>query len=77
MKTYLAEINDGGKFASFGTMEDALDYIATNFRTDADSIGTWDDDAGRTLVWMTQEDADASCDNSDVIAIITESDADS
>jgi hypothetical protein len=75
MTTYLAELNDGGKSASFDTMEEALEYIAKNFRTEADEIGTWEDEDGRTLVWMTQEDADAAEDNSDVIATITESDA--
>lgn len=72
---YLAELNDGGKSESFDTMEEALAYIAKNFRTEADEIGTWEDEDGRTLVWMTQEDADAAEDNSDLIATITESDA--
>lgn len=75
MKTYLAELNDGGKFESFETMEEALAYIAKNFQTEADELGTWEDEDGRALVWMTQEDADAAEDNSDVIATITESDA--
>jgi hypothetical protein len=74
MTTYLAELNDGGKSESFDTMEEALAYIAKNFQTEADEIGTWEDE-GRTLVWMTQDDADAAEDNSDVIATITESDA--
>jgi hypothetical protein len=75
MTTYLAELNDGGKSESFDTMEEALAYIAKNFQTEADEIGTWEDEDGRTLVWMTQDDADAAEDNSDVIATITESDA--
>jgi len=75
MKTYLAELNTGGKSKSFETMEKAFAYIAKNFQTEADEIGTWEDEDGRTLVWMTQDDADAAEDNSDVIATITESDA--
>jgi len=75
MKTYLAELNDGGKSASFDTMEEALEYIAKNFRTEADELGTWSNDDIETLVWMNQEDADTAEDNSDVIATITESDA--
>jgi hypothetical protein len=76
MKQYLAELNDGGKSASFDTMEDALAYIAKNFQTEANDLGTWEDEDGRTLLWMTQEDADEAEDNSDVIATITENDQD-
>ena len=72
MTTYLAELNDGGKSASFDTIEEALEYVANNFQTEANDLGTWDDEDGRTLVWMTQEAADVY-DNSDVIATITES----
>ena len=75
MKTYLAELNDGGKSESFDTMEAALAYIEKNFRTESDDLGTWSNDGIETLVWMTQEAADAADDNSDVIATITESDA--
>ncbi|MFN6191212.1 MAG: hypothetical protein ACK48S_09810 [Planctomycetia bacterium] len=71
MKTYLAELNDGGKSASFDTMEEALKYVAKNFRTEADELGTWSNDDTETLVWMTQEDADTAEDNSDVIATVT------
>jgi hypothetical protein len=67
---YTAELNDGGKSESFETMEDTLAYIAENFRTDADDLGTWEDESGRTLVWMTQDAADAAEDDSDVIAAI-------
>ena len=69
---YQAELNDSGKSECFDTEDDALAYIAENFQTKADEIGTWKDEDGRTLVWMTQEDADAAADNSDVIATITE-----
>ena len=72
MTTYLAELNDGGKSASFDSMEEALEYVARNFQTEANDLGTWDDEDGRTLVWMTQEAADVY-DNSDVIATVTES----
>ena len=75
MKTSLAELNDGGKSESFDTMEAALGYIEKNFRTESDDLGTWSNDGIETLVWMTQDDADAADDNSDVIATITESDA--
>lgn len=76
MKTYLAELNDGGKNGTFDTMEEALEYIAKNFRTEASELGTWQNSPGEeTLVWVTQEDADAAEDNSDVIATIIESDA--
>ena len=75
MKSYIAELNDGGKSESFDTMEDALAYIAQNFQTEADDLGTWEDEDGRTLIWMTQDAADAADDNSDVIATITEKDA--
>lgn len=75
MKTYLAELNDGGKSASFDTMEEALEYIAKNFRTEADELGTWSNDDIETLVWMTQDAADEAEGNEDVIATITESDA--
>ena len=75
MKTYLAELNDGGKSESFDTLEAALEYIAETFRTESDEIGTWSNDGLETLVWMTHEAADAADDNSDVIATITESDA--
>jgi hypothetical protein len=71
MKTYLAELNDGGKSASFATMAEALEYIAKNYQTDADELGTWSNDDIETLVWMTQDAADAAEDNSDVIAAIT------
>jgi len=70
---YAAELNDGGKSAEFATIEAAIDYIAANFRTDAADLGTWDDEDGKTLVWMTQDAADAAEDNSDVIATITAS----
>ena len=75
MKSYIAELNDGGKSESFDTMEDALAYIAQNFQTESGDLGTWEDEDGRTLIWMTQDAADAADDNSDVIATITESDA--
>lgn len=75
MKTYLAELNDGGKYESFETMEGAMAYIAKNFQTESDELGTWEDEDGRTLVWMTQDAADAADDNSDVIATITEKEA--
>jgi hypothetical protein len=75
MKTYIAELNDGGKSAFFDTMEGALKYIAKNFRTEADELGTWSNDDIETLVWMTQDAADEAEDNSDVIATITKSDA--
>lgn len=75
MKTYLAELNDGGKSESFDTMEEALEYVAKNFRTEADELGTWSNDDIQTLVWMTQDAADEAETNEDVIATITESDA--
>jgi hypothetical protein len=71
MKTYLAELNDGGKSAKFATMEEALEYIAKNLQADAEKLGTWSNDDLETLVWMTQDAADAAEDNSDVIAAIT------
>lgn len=73
--TYLAELNDGGKSASFDTMEEALEYVAENFGTEAEELGTWEDEDGRMLVWMTQEEEEDASDNSDVIATITETDA--
>ena len=76
MKIYLAELNDGGKSASFDTMEEALEYVAKNFRTEADELGTWSNDDTETLVWMTKEDAETAEDNSDVISVITESESD-
>ena len=73
MKTnYLAKLNDGGKEASCVTLRDALAWIAKNYRTSAEHLGTWEDEDGRTLVWMTQEDVDSAEDNSDVIAVIEE-----
>ena len=75
MKKYIAELNDGGKSSSFKTREEALAYIAENFRTEADELGTWSNDGIEILVWMTQEEADDSEDNCDVIATITESEA--
>ncbi len=75
MKNYLAELNDGGKSESFDTMDEALAYIAKNFRTEADDLGTWNNDDETTLVWMTQDEADEADDNADVIATITERDA--
>lgn len=69
---YLAQLNDSAKSESFDTEGEALGYIAENFQTEADEIGTWKDEDGRTLVWMTQDVADAAADNSDVIATITE-----
>jgi hypothetical protein len=75
MTTYLAQLNDGGKSASFDSIESALEYIAKNFRTEADKLGTWSNDDVETLVWMTQDAADEAEGNEDVIATITESDA--
>jgi len=75
MKTYLAELNDGGKSASFDTMKESLEYIAKNFRTEADELGTWSNDDIETLVWMNQNAADEAEGNEDVIATIIESDA--
>jgi hypothetical protein len=72
MKTYLAELNDGGKSASFDSMDEALEYIADNFWTESDELGTWSNDGIETLIWMTQDEADEAEDNSDVIATITE-----
>jgi 2'-5' RNA ligase len=75
MKTYLAELNDGGKSESFDTMKEALAYIAENFRTDAAELGTWSNDDSETLVWMNQDAADEAEGNEDVIAAITEIEA--
>jgi hypothetical protein len=69
---YQAELNDSGKSECFDTEDDALAYIAENFQTEWENIGTWEDEDGRTLVFMTQDVADAAADDSDVIAIITE-----
>jgi hypothetical protein len=75
MKTYLAKLNDGGKSASFDTMEKALEYVAKNFRTEADELGTWSNDDTETLIWMTQDAADEAEGFEYVIATITKSDA--
>lgn len=72
MKSYIAELNDGGKHAECDSMQDALEYIAKEFMTDAESLGTWVDEDGSTLVWMTQDAADEADGNADVIAMITE-----
>lgn len=75
MKTYLAELNDGGKSESFESMEEALEYIAYNFQTESDELGTHEiDGTEETHVWMTQEEADDAYSSYDVIAVITESD---
>jgi hypothetical protein len=68
---YQAELNDSGKSECFDTEDDALAYIAENFQTEWENIGTWEDEDGRTLVFMTQDAADAAANNSDVIATIT------
>jgi len=68
---YQAELNDSGKSECFDTEDDALAYIAESFQTEWENIGTWEDEDGRTLVFMTQDAADAAADNSDVIATIT------
>jgi hypothetical protein len=57
--------------ACFDAEDDALAYIAESFQTEWENIGTWEDEDGRTLVFMTQDAADAAADNSDVIAKIT------
>ena len=75
MTTFLTELNDGGKSESFESQEEALAFIAQNHLTDADELGTWEDEDSRTLVWLTQDDADAAEDGSNVIATITETDA--
>jgi hypothetical protein len=75
VKQYFAKLNDGGKSASFDTREDAMEYIAQNFRTEADELGTWSNDDIETLVWMTQDVADEAEGNENVIAAITEFDA--
>ena len=75
MTTFITELNDGGKSESFESQEEALAFIAQNHLTDADELGTWEDEDSRTLVWMTQDDADAAEDGSNVIATITETDA--
>jgi len=72
---YLTELNDGGKSATFDSMAEAMEYIAKNFRTEADDLGTWSNDDIETLVWMTQDEADEAEGNEDVIAVITKSDA--
>jgi hypothetical protein len=69
---FRADLNDGGKSAEFDSMEAALAYIAKNFQTEADELGTAEiDGTDETHVWMTQDDADDAQDGSDVIAVIT------
>ena len=53
------------------TEDDALAYIAESFQTEWENIGTWEDEDGRTLIFMTQDAADAAADNSAEIAKIT------
>jgi 2'-5' RNA ligase len=67
---HIATLNDGGKAAELETLAAAMEYIAANFQIEADELGTWEDEDGTTLVWTTQDAADAAEDNSDVIATI-------
>jgi hypothetical protein len=72
--TYVAHTNNGAEPAEFASHSDALDYIATAFRTTQEDVGTWEDEDNQTIVWMSQEAADSAEDNHDAIAAIVRQD---
>lgn len=70
---YYTKFSNGEKAKTFDSMHEAMEYIAKIFRADADELGTWEvDGTDETHVWMTQDEADAAQDSSDIIACITE-----
>ena len=73
LKTYLAELTDGGKRGTFDTLEEALEFVASNYDTSRDALGIWENSPGEEiLVWLTQAAAEEAEGNADVIATINE-----